>query len=230
MFQLSTPEPIDLDRLLRAPLEDLREFGALPGRNEDPLQLMEGKKSPVAMLARLIEDMVPMIDSFRVAPGQRQRLWERFTGVAFEREITFFHACQQIEGTARRGQDLFRQVEQLRNSLMDEVNATLQHTKWLHGILTLGQLAVSPEFASQRQSAAFANQPDYWPRFARRLDNLNALQTSLQLSVEQFKLADLQAHAVLDRFSEVMTTLVPLWRQRMGFELFAKGLIHTQTS
>jgi len=44
------------------------------------------------------------------------------------------------------------------------------------------------------------------------------------LSAEQIKLAQSQANAVQDRFSEVLTVLLPLWRQRAGSELFSKQL------
>ncbi|MGV8865216.1 MAG: protein KlaA [Pseudomonas sp.] len=50
-------------------------------------------------------------------------------------------------------------------------------------------------------------------RFARKLANLATLLTSHELSVMQMKLARAQAVDILDRFSETVSILVPVWRQ-----------------
>jgi hypothetical protein len=83
---------------------------------------------------------------------------------------------------------------------------------------------LSAAHTEARVKPCFAAQPDYWARFGRRIDNLNALQHALVLSTQQFKLADAHAQAVLDRHAEIVTVLVPLWRQRMGFELFSRSV------
>jgi hypothetical protein len=212
-----------LEAILRAPLTDVRQFGELPARDEDPMQLMKGAKSPVALLARAVEELVPMIESFRAPSNSRRLLWQRFTGEALEREVTYVHACQQLEATASRAKALTSRVELLRHGLMAEVATTRAHEGWLNDVVGLGQAALGPEHAAAREASAFARVPDYWSRFSRRVDNLNALQTTLQLSVQQLLLADTQAQTVMDRYSEMVTVLLPLWRQRMGFELFSKS-------
>ena len=103
-----------------------------------------------------------------------------------------------------------------------------RQAQWLGEVVTHGQTALGPKHATARAQACFAAQPDYWARFGRRVDNLNALQHALVLSTEQFKLADAHAQAVLDRHTEIVTVLVPLWRQRMGFELFSKSVAAQQ--
>ena len=210
--------------LLAAPLAQLHDLGALPQRDDDPMRLMQGKRSPMEQLSRLLQELVPMIDSFRNPSSRRQSWWRRFTGEALEREVTYLHACQQLEGKARLANSLAQEVQGLRDGLRDETQGALRLAQWLGTVVANGQAVLGPPHAAKRAQACFAAQPDYWARFGRRVDNLNALQHALMLSTQQFKLADAHAQAVLDRHTEIVTVLVPLWRQRMGFELFSKSL------
>ncbi len=211
-----------LKLLLSAPLGDLRELGHIPGASDEPFKPERAADSPVTQLARTTERLLPMIDSFRRPKEGMAHWWQRFTGLALERELTFWHACTQLEGTAKRGQDLLPQVRDLALRLANEREHALSQAEWLAQVVKVAQQALLPQFERHRQAASFADQPDYWPRFARRVDNLSALHNAALLSAEQIKLAQAQANAVQDRFSEVLTVLLPLWRQRVGFELFSK--------
>jgi hypothetical protein len=48
------------------------------------------------------------------------------------------------------------------------------------------------------------------------------MANAAQLSRGQFKLTAAHLLAVADRFGEVRALLLPLWKQAMGFELFAQ--------
>jgi len=210
--------------LLAAPLAHLQDLGALGERNEDPLRLLQGRRSPVEQLSRLLQELVPMIESFRQPSSRRQSWWRRFTGEALERELMYLHACRALEGKASEAERLAVEVQGLRRELAQETGGTLRQAKWLAELVATGQAVLAPGHAAARARACFAEQPDYWARFARRIDNLSALQHALMLSARQFELADAHAQAVLDRHADIVTVLVPLWRQRMGFELFAKSV------
>ena len=210
--------------LLTAPIAQLRDLGALAQRNEDPMRLMQGKRSPMEKLSHLLQELVPMLDSFRNPSSRRQSWWRRFTGEALEREVTYMHACQQLENKARLASALAQEVQGLRDGMEDEMQGTLRQAQWLGAVVANAQAVLGERYAAARAEACFAAQPDYWARFGRRVDNLNALQHALMLSTEHFKLADAHAQAVLDRHTEIVTVLVPLWRQRMGFELFSKSV------
>jgi hypothetical protein len=213
-----------VDELLAAPIAQLRDWGALAERDEDPMRLLQGQRSPMEQLSRLLKELVPMIESFRNPVSRRQTWWRRFTGEALEREVTYMHACQELEGKARLAEGLAVEVQGLRDGLRDEAEGVRRQAQWLGEVVANGQTALGAQHAAARAKACFAAQPDYWARFGRRVDNLNALQHALVLSIEQFKLADAHAQAVLDRHTEIVTVLVPLWRQRMGFELFSKSV------
>lgn len=213
-----------VSELLAAPMTQLSDLGALAQRDEDPMCLMQGKRSPMEQLSRLLQELVPMIDSFRNPSSWRQSWWRRFTGEALEREVTYLHACQQLENKARLSNGLAQEIQRLRDSLRGEIQGTLHQAQWLGEVVANGQAVLGEQHTEARAKACFMTQPDYWARFGRRVDNLNALQHALMLSTEQFKLADAHAQAVLDRHTEFVTVLVPLWRQRMGFELFSKSV------
>lgn len=217
-----------VDALLTTPVAQLRDLGALAERNEDPMRMLQGKRSPMEQLSGLLKELVPMIESFRNPVSRRQTWWRRFTGEALEREITYLHACQQLEDKARLANDLAVEVQGLREGLHDEAEGVRRQAQWLGEVVANAQTALRPQHASARAQPCFAAQPDYWARFGRRVDNLNALQHALVLSIEQFKLADAHAQALLDRHTEIVTVLVPLWRQRMGFELFSKSVAADQ--
>jgi hypothetical protein len=213
-------------QLLAAPLANLRDLGALAERDEDPMRLMQGKRSPMEQLSRLLQELVPMIESFRNPVSSAQSWWRRFTGEALEREVTYQHACRELEGKATAANNLAVEVQGMRDGLGDEAEGVQRQARWLGEVVANGQAVLGTPHAQARAAACFAAQPDYWARFARRIDNLNALQHALVLSTQQFKLADAHAQAVLDRHTEIVTVLVPLWRQRMGFELFSKSVKH----
>ena len=213
-----------LAELLGAPLADIQAFGALPDLDTDPLRVMHGKKSPVAELASRVEELVPMIDSFRTPTRKRDAWWRRFTGEALERDMMFDKACAQLEGVALQCRALASKVQLMRAALLGERELLAVHSDWLDAVVKLGLQALSDAHVQQRAAPVFAALPDYWARFSRRVDNLNVLHHSMLLSMQQFKLVDAQGQAVLDRHNEVLTVLLPLWRQRMGFELFAKGM------
>jgi hypothetical protein len=210
--------------LLAAPIAQLRDLGALPERDEDPMRVMQGQRSPLEQLSRLLQELVPMIESFRNPVSLRQIWWRRFTGEALEREATYLLACQQLEGKAREANRLALEVQGLREGLRQEAQGVRRQADWLGNLVGNGQAVLSAAHTEARVKPCFAAQPDYWARFGRRIDNLNALQHALVMSTQQFKLADAHAQAVLDRHAETVTVLVPLWRQRMGFELFSRSV------
>lgn len=211
-------------QMLAAPIAQLRDLGAFGERDEDPMCLMQGKRSPVEQLSRLLQELVPMIESFRNPVSLRQSLWRRFTGEALEREVTYQHACQQLESKAGTAKILAMEVQGQRDDLRHEADGVRRQARWLGNVVANGQAVLGTTHAVARAKACFAEEPDYWARFGRRIDNLNALQHALVMSTQQFKLADAHAQAVLDRHTEIVTVLVPLWRQRTGFELFSRSV------
>jgi hypothetical protein len=227
-WSLSLPKIPTVVEMLAAPIAQLRDLGALEERNQDPMRLLKGKESPVLKLSRLLEDIVPMIESFRNPDSRRLHWWQRFTGENLEREVTYLHACEQLEVKARLANDLAIEVQGMRDTLRDEAQGVKFKAEWLSDLVERAQVVMSDINKAERSKACFVNQLDYWPRFTRRVDNLNAIKHSQLLNVEQLKLADLQAQAILDRHADIVTVLVPLWRQRMNFGIFSKNTASRQ--
>lgn len=227
-WQSPLPSIPTVAELLNSPIANLRELGAVAVRDEDPMRLLQGKKSPMQQLSLLLQEIVPMIESFRSPSSLGQSWWLRFTGEALEREVTYLRACQQLESKAKAANGLAMEVQGMRDTLRDEAIGVGRQAQWLGEVVASGQTALGERHVLARAKACFSALPDYWARFGRRIDNLNALQNALLLSAEQFKLADAHAQAVLDRHTEIVTVLVPLWRQRMGFDLFSKSVTSLQ--
>lgn len=207
-------------QLLRERLPDIRAYGALAERDNDPMQLLGGKKSPVGNLALVTQELIPMINSFRTPPTQVKRWWKAFTGEELEREVTYFHACEVMEARAAAAVQWAERSNALIESLRAERVAIKLDALRLEQDVAAAKAALSPAHNAARAAAPF--DADYWARFTRRVESLNALLTSLELTQAQYALADAQAQSTLDRFSEVIDVLLPLWRQRMGFALFSR--------
>jgi len=229
MIDLSSLPP-RIAKLLAQPLADIRSLGAISAREHDPLGLFGSKDSPVRALASVTERLIPMINSFRTTQSATQRWWKSFTGAELEREVTFFHACANLERLAASGVALSKETEALlQHAVQEKQNIAAD-------IVELGETVAATQAVLGREYAAARDQPcfkeagaDYWPRFSRRAENLNVLLTSLQMTQAQYDLAKTQAQSTLDRFSEVIDVLIPLWRQRTGMELFSRKSSASET-
>lgn len=212
-----------LASLLAAPLPDIRSYGAMPPRDLDPLKITGGQTSPVSALAALTQELIPLINSFRTPPSAARRWWKMFTGEALEGEVMYFDACQTLEARTAAGVALMHKTEELLTAMLAEEKCIAQDIAQLGDAVAAAQAALGSAHAPARTAAAFAEAgEDYWPRFARRAENLATLLASLQITLAQYALAKTQAQTALDRFSEIVEILMPLWRQRMGFELFSR--------
>lgn len=211
-------------KLLAQPLDDIRSLGAVPARDHDPLGLFGRDTSPVRALAAVTEQLIPMINSFRTPQSSPRRWWTAFTGAELEREVTYFHACAGLEQLAASGVGLARKVETLLLHTAQEEQHIAADMVVLGETVAAAQAVLGEKYAATRQEAWFKDAgADYWSRFSRRAENLNSLLTSMQMTQAQFGLAKAQAQTALDRFSEVVDVLIPLWRQRTGMDLFSRN-------
>ncbi len=210
-------------KLLAQPLADMHSLGAVPARDHDPLGLFGSNTSPVRALESVTVRLIPMINSFRVPQSTTRRWWTSFTGAELEREVTYFHACAGLEQLAANGIGLTREVEILLLHTVQEEQLIAADIAELGETVAAAQAVLEQKYATARQEAWFKEAgADYWARFSRRAENLNSLLTSMQMTQAQFGLAKAQAQSALDRFSEVVDVLIPLWRQRTGMDLFSR--------
>jgi len=128
-----------LKLLLSAPLADVRKQGHIPGSGDTPFKQKNAANSPVTQLTRTSEQLVPMIDSFRRPKDGAAHWWQRFTGQTLERELTFWHACTQLEATAQRGLSLLPQLRNFADGMERERQQALAEAAWLAQVTAIGQ-------------------------------------------------------------------------------------------
>lgn len=165
--------------------------------------------------------LVPLISSFKRSRGRR-KWWHWFTGEQLEQEVFFAETQQEIQALAARG-------EQARIHLLDMIAALESQRVLMSKELALletdiaaGQLLLTPGQAQACRQAGL--DAEGLSRLSRRVANLEASAVATRLTQAQYKVAVTHANAVVDRFAEIYTLLLPIWEQAMGFELFARRL------
>ncbi len=234
--------PVELERPQRAARDELvvrvRAFFADPvgsverlGRTGDTgdetLRLLDEIGRRTRALGELNRDLLPLIERF-TARSRPQRWWSRFTGEALERELSFGRLCERIKVAACAGTDRAAEIRATVDALdadrlrIDAELATLQ------AALELGHAVLDPAREPLRRACRAPE--DTWARLSRRLGNLEAMATALALTRTQYGVAIDAGRAMVDRFEEIRLVLIPLWRQHMGFELFARQAAPAPTS
>lgn len=168
----------------------------------------------VGALAGKIGEIVAKLgdaDPQRIA--QKPTWFERVLGREVERQVRYQVArkaldvmLNEAEGVAQRVRDTLRVLDGLLQS----------HTADAERLRTYIQ--AGREFLDENPQAGLVaagslefDRPR--ERFARKLANLATLLSSHEMSVAQMKLTRAQAVDMLDRFSEITSVLVPVWRQ-----------------
>ena len=185
----------------------------------DALQQLEALTEQTAELMDVNRQLVPLLAEFR-RPGGRGGWWRWFTGEQLEQDVFFHELRRRIETLAEVGQRahpaLRRQSARLRQ--FDELLAT--ELSCLDDDLAAARHLLTPD---GRQAARAAGLDDEdLARLGRRVANLESLATATQLTRAQYQLAAQHAREAADRFREIRTLLLPVWKQAVGFDLFAR--------
>lgn len=196
------------------------EPGRKTGEPEtDVLQLMQQASAETSALMAVNQDLVPLMH--QVAPPRYQpRWWRWFTGAQLEREVMFHDLQSRIQHLAEQGEKSFGALQLQSQLLLAEDTRMHAEVARLEADLAAVQLLLSPGYSGACQAAGLTQQD--LARLARRADNLQAMATTTQLTQAQYRLAMEHARTVSDRFTEIRTLLMPLWKQAMGFELFSQ--------
>ncbi|WP_054773216.1 hypothetical protein [Methylogaea oryzae] len=219
-FEAGTAAKTRAETLLAMGTRAIDELGKQAGeQSADALKLLDGISASTANLQQVSTALMPLMTKFRTVSGLR-RLWQWFTGELLEREVFFPTVCGQIEQLAGQGESGDLELADQSRLLLEHAVAMEEHIRQLELDIEAGRLMLSPEATQRREAAGF--DPHEHARLSRRLGNLEAMATALRLTQAQFKVAVEHAQAVSDRFKEVRVLLLPIWKQRMGFELFSQ--------
>lgn len=208
-----------VQELLADPGQAASRLGTSASARDGMLHLLERAGAASSHLRQVNEQLLPLVGALKV-PGKVGRWWRWFTGVELENEMTFPAASRQIETFARDGLadsgglagllDHLTTEDRLLKAELEAMEIDLQAARFL--------LGKAPAGAAFQESAG----AEGVERLARKLANLEALLTALQLTRAQYRVAAQHAKEMLERFEDIKTLLVPLWYQRMGFELFSQ--------
>ncbi len=153
------------------------------------------------MLQRLQEDTP-------AALGARASWWQRLSGADIEQRVVsearfgnIASIAAQIEARSSTVREGVLQLDQLREAQARYIQQLEAH------------LAAGKAFAAELPVDAMALTDSPRERLLRRLTNLAALLASTEMSQLQLQLARGNALALLDRCSEVVQVLLPMWQQ-----------------
>ena len=165
--------------------------------------------------------LVPLVSSFKRVRG-RQKWWHWFTGKQLEQEVFFAATQQEIQALAAQGEQARIQLLDMIGALESQRALMSKELALLETDIAAGQLMLTPGYAQACGQAGL--DAEALNRLSRRIANLEASAVATRLTQAQYKVAVTHANAVVDRFAEIYTLLLPIWEQAMGFELFARRL------
>jgi len=204
---------------LRDPEAGIDALGVIDGAGRDALVLLDRISESQKRLNELNRTLVPLIARFR-EPGSGGRFWRWFPGEQLEHELSFGRVCQEVEACAELGVAETGTLRELIDALTRDRERLEHEIAAIEEDVALGRTVASDRFAKLR--ALTGRDGETWQRLSRRVGNLEAMATALRLTQQQYAVAITHARTVVSRFEEIRTLLIPIWFQRMGFELFAR--------
>ncbi len=205
--------------LLADPVRSIDALGASARPGAQTLKALDALSASARRLTDVNVALIPLIGRFR-DPGPGQKWWRWFVGESLERDVRFANICAEIEALAAVGTEERGTARDLVEGLRREAATMDGELAALEIDLQAARTILSPAGARLRKALPVA--PDHWDRFARRAANLESIATALQLTRAQYDVAARHAETVVDRFEEIRLLLMPIWYQRMGFELFSE--------
>lgn len=149
---------------------------------------------------------------------------DRFMGGAIERQAKYTAARKSLETQIESAEGVAQRVRDTVTVISKMIDANSAEVESLEAFIRAGR-----EFLDENPDAGRVADGDMQfdrprERFARKLANLATLLASHEMSVMQMKLTRANAVDMLDRFSETVSVLVPVWRQHTLSLLTAKSM------
>lgn len=174
--------------------------------------LMEG--GSVSALAARIGEIVSMLSDADPRSIAKQPTWiDKLLGREVERQARYRVARSSLEQLLRDTEVVALRVRATLNALDKLMLSTTEDVVRLKTIVQAGReyLDENPMAGVPQAGEIEFDKPR--ERLARKLANLSTLQASHEMGITQMKLTRAQAVDMMDRFSETVSILVPVWRQ-----------------
>lgn len=181
----------------------------------------------VSALADRISGIVAKLSEADPQRIAKPATWlERFTGSAIERQARYTAARKSLDKQIADTEAVAQRVRDTVSALTRMIAGHAEEAQKLKAYIQAGR-----EFLDENPDAGRVLDGDMEfdrprERFARKLANLATLLSSHEMSVMQMKLTRASAVDMLDRFSETVSVLVPVWRQHTLSLLTTKHMDH----
>ncbi|MCR6659525.1 MAG: hypothetical protein NVV72_09320 [Asticcacaulis sp.] len=162
-------------------------------------------QSPVRDLTSAIHDLVNKLRDLNLERLFRsQGPLSQLTGADIEAKMRFDLDVRQVSADVRELQAKAFQANRLRNDLRQTLEAIKGEQGRLRRIIGASRRAIDADPGAD---------PFLLERFQRRLANLQTLEASNEVTSAQIALADVNMTALIDRVTDVTTTLFSLWQR-----------------
>ncbi len=221
--EIGRPPALPFDQRLRvflaSPEAVLEQLGAVDVTGRESLQLFDEVSRGQQNLSELSSRLIPLIERFR-EPGRSGRFMGWFTGQTLERELSFPQVCAEVEAAAERGIAECEAMRGLIDAMRADRVALDDDIVLIEDDCAFGEQVLAPRFDTLRAGSGVES--DTWLRLSRRVSNLSAIATSMRLTQKQYDLTIEAGLTMIARFEEIRTLLMPIWYQRMGFQLLSR--------
>lgn len=196
------------------------ELGRRAGSDAaDALKLLDAISENTSQLLDVNQRLVPLMTSFQ-RQASKHKLWRWFTGEQLEHEVFLHDVSKQIENLVETGQQGHAGMGKQVQLLTTQYKLMGTEIELLESDIEAGRLLASPGYAAQRLAAGLSEED--MARLARRTANLETMAIATQLTRAQYQVAIQHAKSVSDRYREIRTLLLPIWKQAVGFDLFSR--------
>ena len=194
------------------------------GRDSDAgldaaLAAMQQAGSGAKRLMAINQELLPLLLRLKSRGGARW--WRWFTGETLEKQVLVDRFGTQVAPLVEQGTGLHAALVRQVALLRAERERITSRVRWLRTEANAALLLCDKSWAQACQAAGLDR--DDLARLARRAANLDTLAAAMQLNRGQLKLAVASAQATADRFAEIRTVLLPLWKQSLGLRAMAHG-------
>lgn len=186
--------------------------------SSDPLSAMQVVGDDTKDLMAINGELLPLLLRLKSRGGSRW--WRWFTGETLERQVLVDKLGGNVAPLVESGQRLHATLLRHVALLREERERMADRIRWLKTEANAAMLLCDKAWAPACHAAGLDRHD--LERLARRAANLDTLAAAMQLSRGQFQLAVASAQAAADRYAEIRTVLLPLWKQSLGLSAMAR--------
>ncbi|QJT37109.1 protein KlaA (plasmid) [Aeromonas media] len=199
--------------------ENTNEIGSYgPSNSFTPVSLNQFsdlmETGAVSRLAKMIGDIVASLsEADPKVLARKPSWWENLIGKHVEQQVKYQVARKNLDALLDDAKKVSLEVYKTLESLEQLISTHETDAAALKLYIDAGReyLAENPDAGVREEGVMEFDKPR--ERFARKLVNLATLQQSHEMSLYQMKMTRAQAIDMLDRFTETVSVLVPVWRQ-----------------